>query len=168
MRPFLYSKFAKKRYFRAIRRLKVADYSRASYLCRRSKYENMERDSKRKKSFARLLLPISLLLLIHLFFPHHHHYNSLHCEQEAPEQVCSVEESDALLRISTEPDSQCPAAYSHQHSLAPQFFLPLIGVLLLLKLLDPGQRFYFPPITCLYHAPFGGMIHALRAPPALR
>jgi hypothetical protein len=129
----------------------------------------MARTQTETKRWARLLLPISFLLLIHLFFPHDHHYNSLHSEHEHEEQVYSVDVTDALLRVSSDPDSQCPATAYHVHALLPlllPFILPLALFALLYALsLDHGRPLYFRPYLLLYHAPRGSMIGALRAPP---
>jgi hypothetical protein len=133
-----------------------------------------------KTLWARLLLPVSFLLLIHLFFPHDHHYNSFHSEreQQQDEQVCAVEVTDALLRVSSEPDSQCPAVTFHEATflvapwiwLTPGLISPWLLPVALLALIGAwlwgsGRRLLFPPYLCLYHAPRGSMIGALRAPP---
>jgi quinol-cytochrome oxidoreductase complex cytochrome b subunit len=128
----------------------------------------MARTQSQKKLWAHLLLPISILLLIHLFFPHDHHYNGSHSEREAEEQVCSVDVADALLRVSAEPDSQCPAAPFHVHSLLPYVLPPLLAALfgaLCALLLGRGTPIRFKPYLNLYHAPRGSMAGALRAPP---
>lgn len=131
----------------------------------------MARTQTETSRWARLLLPISCLLLMHLFFPHDHHYNGSHSQHEQTEQVCSVEVTDALLRVSIDPDSQCPAAPFHVHTLLsqawPLLLLPALLVALLWALrADRGRPVSFPPYLIHYHAPQGSMIGALRAPPA--
>jgi hypothetical protein len=141
----------------------------------------MARTTTTKTLWARLLLPVSFLLLIHLFFPHDHHYNSFHSDREEQHEAgpaCASEVTDALLRVSAEADSQCPAATFHAPAflvapwswLTPGLISPWLPAFALLALLGAwlwggGRRWLFSPYLCLYHAPRGSMVGALRAPP---